>query len=92
MDLARYRAGGYEAIGSRSRAAHRVHKRVIILRAGLDVRVLTQDGELLRALTLDPTKDYQGTGRPPGPPKGRPLGPRKKKIVYDAPTQAFTMP
>jgi hypothetical protein len=24
-------------------------------------------GELLRQLVLDPTKRYQGTGRPPGP-------------------------
>jgi hypothetical protein len=24
-------------------------------------------GELLRELTLDPTRDYQPTGRPPGP-------------------------
>ena len=34
-------------------------KRVIMLIAGLDVRVLSEDGELLRHLTLDPTKDYQ---------------------------------
>lgn len=53
-------------------------KRVIILRAGLDIRIVTPDGEILRHLTLDPEKDYQGTGKPPGPPKGRPLGPRKK--------------
>ncbi len=48
-----------------------VGKRVIMLIAGLDIRVLTEDGELLRRLTLDPSKDYQGTGLPPGPPKGR---------------------
>jgi len=29
-------------------------------------------GELLRALTLNPNKGYQGTGKPPGPPKVRP--------------------
>jgi transposase InsO family protein len=34
-------------------------KRIIVLVAGLNVRVLTQDGELLRELTLDPTRDYQ---------------------------------
>jgi hypothetical protein len=34
-------------------------KRVILLVDGLDVRVLTQDGELLRHLTLDPSRDYQ---------------------------------
>ena len=61
--------------------------RVIILRAGLDIRILTHDGELLRRLALDPTKDYQGTGRPPGPPKGRPLGKRDRATVYDGPTQ-----
>jgi transposase InsO family protein len=45
--------------------------RVFLLVDGLDIRVLTHHGELLRRLTLDPRKDYQGTGRPPGPPKGR---------------------
>ena len=34
-------------------------KRVILLVDGLDVRVLREDGELLRHLTLDPTRDYQ---------------------------------
>lgn len=38
--------------------AHK-HTRVLILVADLDVRILTTDGELLRALTLDPTRDYQ---------------------------------
>ncbi len=42
----------------------------------LDIRVIADTtGELLRHLTLDPTRDYQPTGRPPGPPpkndKGR---------------------
>src|SRR5437867_3188379 len=56
-------------------------KRAVIL--GLDIRVLTTNGELLRQLTLNlnPSKDYQPTGRPPGPPKGHPLGPRKRKPV-----------
>jgi transposase InsO family protein len=46
--------------------------------AGTYVRLLVQDldititdlatGEILRALTLDPSRDYQPTGRPPGPP------------------------
>ena len=38
-----------------------VHKnrRVIMLVHGLDVRVLAEDGELLRHLTFDPTRDYQ---------------------------------
>lgn len=38
--------------------AHK-HTRVLILVADLDVRILNTDGELLRALTLDPTRDYQ---------------------------------
>ena len=33
--------------------------RVLLLVADLDVRIMTDDGELLRHLTLDPTKDYQ---------------------------------
>jgi len=32
-------------------------------------------GELLRELTLDPTRSYQPTGRPPGSP---PRTPRKR--------------
>jgi transposase InsO family protein len=54
------------------------NKRVIMLIAGLDVRILTQQGQLLRRLTLDPSKDYQPTGRRYSP-KGRRLGPRKPK-------------
>ena len=39
----------------------RAHKgrRIIVLVADLDIRVLSVEGELLRHLTLDPTKDYQ---------------------------------
>jgi hypothetical protein len=37
-------------------------KRVIMLVDGLNVRVVSQDGELLRKLTLDPTRDYQPQG------------------------------
>ena len=38
--------------------------RVIALVDGLHVRVVTEDGELVRELTLDPSRDYQphGTG------------------------------
>ncbi|MCA1832028.1 MAG: hypothetical protein LC750_04695 [Actinobacteria bacterium] len=52
---------------------------MLMLIKDLDVRVITREGELLRQLTLDPSTLYHGTGAPPGPPKGRPLGPRKKK-------------
>lgn len=51
-------------------------RRVIMLINGLDIRIITPQGELLRQLTLNPEKDYQPTGRPPGPPKGRPLKPK----------------
>jgi transposase InsO family protein len=44
--------------------------RVLILIQDLDIRIVNAaTGELLRELTLDPTKRYQGTGRPPGPPR-----------------------
>jgi transposase InsO family protein len=33
--------------------------RVILLVAGRDIRVLSSDGQLLRQLTLDPSRDYQ---------------------------------
>jgi hypothetical protein len=36
----------------------------------LHIRVINAaTGELLRELTLDPTRDYQPTSRPSGPPK-----------------------
>ena len=38
--------------------------RVLLLVADLDVRVITEDGELLRHLTIDPSKDYQPHGQP----------------------------
>ena len=48
----------------------RTHARtpVIMLVHDLDIRVVDAvTGELLRALTLDPSRSYQPTGRPPGP-------------------------
>jgi len=42
--------------------AHK-HTPVIMLVADLDVRILTEEGEVLRHLTLDPTKNYQAIGR-----------------------------
>jgi transposase InsO family protein len=61
--------GGRITLRYKSRLNHiglgRAHigTRVLVLVADLDVRVLTEDGELLRALTLDPTRDYQPLGR-----------------------------
>jgi transposase InsO family protein/transposase-like protein len=41
---------------------------VILLVQDLDVRVVhAATGELLRELTIDPRRDYQPTGQPPGP-------------------------
>jgi integrase-like protein len=40
-----------------------VGTRVLVLVDGLRIRVLTEDGELIRELTLDPTRDYQPHGR-----------------------------
>lgn len=41
--------------------AHK-NRRVNLLVAGPDVRILAEDGELIRALTLDPTRNYQPLG------------------------------
>jgi len=42
--------------------------RVTVLTQDRDIRIIdAATGELLRELVLDPTKRYQGTGRPPGP-------------------------
>ena len=47
--------------------------RVLMLIRDLNIRVINAaTGELLRDLTLDPSRDYQPTGRPPGPPPGTP--------------------
>ncbi len=47
--------------------------RVLLLVQDLHVRVINAaTGELLRELELDPSKDYQPTGRPPGPQPKRP--------------------
>jgi transposase InsO family protein len=50
--------------------------RVIVLVADSDVRIIdAATGELYRHLTLDPTRRYHGTGRPPGPPPRKPQPP-----------------
>jgi transposase InsO family protein len=40
-----------------------VGTRVVVLIEGLRIRVLPEDGALIRELTLDPTRDYQAHGR-----------------------------
>ena len=47
--------------------------KVIMLIADLDIRVIDRDtGRVIRALTLDPTRDYQPRGLPLRPPKKHP--------------------
>lgn len=42
---------------------------ILLLVHDLNVRVINAaTGEILRDLTIDPRRDYHGTGRPPGPP------------------------
>jgi Integrase core domain len=58
----------------------RTHARthVLLLVQDTHIRVINAaTGELLRELTLDPTRNYQPTGRPPGPPPRTPRPPRK---------------
>src|SRR4029450_5923228 len=44
-------------------------KRISLLVADLYTRIIdAETGQLLRELTLDPTRDYQPLGRPPAPP------------------------
>ena len=38
------------------------NRKVNLLAAGPDVRIVAEDGELIRALTLDPTRSYQPLG------------------------------
>jgi len=38
------------------------HRKVRLFVAGADVRIVTEDGELIRALTIDPTRNYQPLG------------------------------
>ena len=60
---------GCVTLRHRSRLHHigigRPHRgrRVLILVCDLDIRVIAADGEPLRHLTLDPTRDYQGRSR-----------------------------
>ena len=65
-------AGGAVTLRHDSRLHHikvgRAHAgtRVLMLVAGLDIRIITEDGELLRTLTLDPSRSYQPLNRRSG--------------------------
>lgn len=62
-------AGGAVTLRHESRLHHiKVGRRyagtrVLLLVAGLDVRIVNEDGELIRALTLDPSRSYQPLGK-----------------------------
>jgi Integrase core domain len=45
------------------------HQPVTMLIAGTHVRVVASDGSLIRELTINPKRDYQGLGVPSGRPK-----------------------
>ena len=50
------------------------HRRTPVIKLVEDhhVRIINAaTGELLRELTIDPTRDYQPLGRPPGPKPGK---------------------
>jgi hypothetical protein len=49
--------------------------------ADKDIRVLADDGSLIRALTLNPSRAYQPLGTPPGRPR----------LVHDDVRHASTM-
>jgi hypothetical protein len=52
------------------------HTPVLLLVHDLHIRIVdAETGELLRELILNPHRDYQGTGIPPGPPPRRPTEP-----------------
>jgi hypothetical protein len=55
---------GKVTLGYDSRLRHiglgaRHRGRIVLFVADRDVRIVTEDGELLRQLVLDPTRDYQ---------------------------------
>lgn len=52
---------------------------IILLVQDLHVRVVNAiTGELIRELTIDPDRDYHGTGRPPGPTPKNKTGPTNR--------------
>jgi transposase InsO family protein len=70
-------SGGSVTLRHNSRLHHiglgaaRRGTRVTLLVDGLHIRVIGRDtGQLIRELTLDPTRDYQPRRLPPGPPPG----------------------
>lgn len=55
---------------------------VTLLIANKHIRILDENGSLIRELILDPSRDYQPTGKPFGPPP---------KLVHDVVRHASTM-
>jgi hypothetical protein len=74
-----HRPSGVVTLGVAGRLHHlgvgRTHARthLVMLVDDLQVRIVNAaTGELLRELTIDPSRDYQPTGRPPGRQRKRP--------------------
>jgi transposase InsO family protein len=71
---------------------------VLLLVDDLHIRVIDRHtGELIRDLILDPTRDYQPRGLPPGPPKGtaatlRPASPSRPNRATAAGVKAGRRP
>ena len=71
-------SGGTVTLRHNSRLHHiglgaaRAGTRITLLVDDLHIRVIGRDtGQLIRELILDPNRDYQPRGLPPGPPKKR---------------------
>ena len=57
----------------------------LLLIRDLSIRIIdAATGELLRELTLDPSRNYQPTGRPPGPTLGTPAPTRNPEPEADS--------
>ncbi len=86
-------SGGTVTLRHNSRLHHigvgadRRGTRVTLLIDDLHIRVIGRDtGELIRELTLNPNRDYQPRGLPPGPPK------KKNLKCNDVPRHLSTCP
>ena len=86
-------SGGSVTLRHNSRLHHsglgaaRRGTRVTLLIDALHIRVIGREtGQLIRELTLDPTRDYQPRGLPPGPPPGTLCRPPVPAVIGDTRT------
>jgi transposase InsO family protein len=67
------------------------HARTPVLKLvdDLHIRIINAaTGELLRELTIDPTRNYQPLGRPPGPPKNKNRTPDRGPVCPGSPERS----